>query len=283
MDREIDSLLMNVTCLIGVLFILVSLMPSFCYGVTITVDQAPPTIVTDPFSITVSVLGASAGQNYLRVDLYKEGSTNYFGETFNGTEWYKDSVGTKYFPVTIIDSSTPVTATLQSRLGQPSPSEFGGEGEYLLRVRRYTASGNPGNDMITPVKVQVAYSFPTSTPTPTSVPTPTRLPTPTKTPTPSPTVVVVPTKIPTVTPFKEPATNSYEEEVDDIEPTAVLGISDMSVSPTSRPIKSSPVLTKGATQGKPNYIAAILCSVGAVLLIACGILFYLNKRKVVTL
>ncbi len=280
MDREIDSLLMKAACIVGVLFVLISLSPQFCYGVTVTVDQSPSTIVADPFPITITVLGASAGQNYLRVDLYKEGSTNYFGETFNGAEWYKGSEGAKYFPITILDSSTPVTSTLQSRLGQPSMSEFGGEGEYLLRVRRYTASGNPGNDEMVPIKVQVAYSFPTPTPTSTSIPTPTRSPTPTKTPTPTPTAVMIPTKIPTATPIKEPIVNSSEEDEDDIEPTPVLGISDVLVSPTLSPAKTSPVLTKGATAGSPDYLAAILCSVGALLLIACGILFYLNKRKV---
>lgn len=288
---------MKIKYIIGIVFLLSFLFISDCLAVSITIDQAPASITNDPFSVTVSVLGASAGQNYLRVDLFKEGSTNYFGETFNGSDWHKDSQGLNYFPITIIDPDTPVVSTIQARIGLPSQSEFSGVGEYKLRIRRYTASGNPGNDDGTPATLQITYSFPTETPTPTSVPTPTRTPTPTKVPTPTRTPTptqmqsvptptksgITPTKIPTVTSLPEGVLSEKEGVDTGDEASSVLAMQDTSFSPTPEPSRTAPVLTKGVAEKNNNYIAVILCSVGAILLIICGILVYLNKKKGVML
>ncbi len=83
------------------------------------IKDYPTSINTEPFNINVLVTGASTGTNYLRIDLYKEGSENYFEETYNGSSWYGGSDGTQYCPVTI-SSEKIGQATIQARIGNPS-------------------------------------------------------------------------------------------------------------------------------------------------------------------
>ena len=149
-------------------------------AVTTAVSNLPSVIGSDSFSLDVSIANASTGTNYLRVDFYKEGTTNYFGETFNDSSWYNGSDGKQYFPVTI--SGNSATASFQSRVGSPSTAEFDGQGQYRLRVRRYTASGNYNSTEANASSVSVLISLPTPTPTPTITPTPTPIPTPSPTP-----------------------------------------------------------------------------------------------------
>src|SRR3972149_11172560 len=78
------------------------LFPGRAYAVTVTISNNPSTITSESFNLTVSIEGAQAGTNYIRVDLYKEGTTDYyFGETYNGSSWYNGSEEVQYFPVTI--------------------------------------------------------------------------------------------------------------------------------------------------------------------------------------
>lgn len=162
-------------------------------AVTTAVSNLPSVIGSDPFSLAVSIANASPGTNYLRVDFYKEGTTNYFGETFNDSSWYNGSDGKQYFPITI--SGNSATANFQSKIGSPSTKEFDGQGQYRLRVRRYTASGNynsaEANASSVSVSINLPTPTPTVTPTPIPTPTPTVTPTPTSTPTPTPTPTTV--------------------------------------------------------------------------------------------
>ncbi len=149
-----------------VLFLLFCLFPAQAFAVSISVNNVPSSVSSDPFSLDVSVLGASSGQNYLRVDLYKDGTNNYFGETYSGSNWYKGSDGTLYFPISITDSKTTASASIQARLGTPTSTEFPGSGTYKLKIRRYTSSGNPASsDEQTPIDVTINYQPPAS-PTP---------------------------------------------------------------------------------------------------------------------
>ena len=168
------------------------------YAVTTTITQHPSSITTsEPFTIAVSIEGASEGQNYVRIDLYKEGISEYFGETFNGTDWYGGSDELKFFPVTI-SSEKYWSGEVQGRIEIPPPQQYTGEGTYKMRVRRYTSSGNSASTdemSKSAVDIQiVASSVPTETPTttpsqttiePTKTPTPTPLPSPTPTQQPS--------------------------------------------------------------------------------------------------
>lgn len=154
--------------------------PKDSFAITITINNYPSQISTDPFDVEVYISGYT-GKNYLRIDFYKEGTTNYFGETFNGTNWYGDSDGTQYFPIEGINSTH-----LQGKIGNPSLTKYPSPGNFKLRIRRYTNSGNVASgDQQTPVEVQI--NVPLETPTPISSVAPTLTPTPTtKPPTPTP-------------------------------------------------------------------------------------------------
>src|SRR3990167_2891890 len=152
-------------CLIFLAFLLLLAFPTKSFAVTVSITNYPSSISADPFSISVSILGASSGTNYIRVDLYKDGTQNYFGDTYNGSDWYNGSEGKQYYPITIIDSKSTASATLQTRTGVPSISDYDGQGSYKMRVRRYTASGGLGSEDPNNTSVAVTISIPSPTPT----------------------------------------------------------------------------------------------------------------------
>ncbi len=160
------------------------------YAVTTSILSVPSDITTDPFTVVASISGNISGTNYLRIDLFKENTTNYFGQTYNGSSWYGGSDGMQYFPITVTDGIW--SGSLQGRVSNPSLTEYSGPGSYRMRVRRYTSSGNAGSSDEQTVSVNITVNLPTSTPIPTSspsnTPTPTNSPTQTKTPTPKPTI-----------------------------------------------------------------------------------------------
>jgi hypothetical protein len=171
-------------------------------AVTVAIKNHPQEVSKEEFEVNVYIEGAKDGTNYLRVDIFKEGTTNYFGETFNSSTWYSGSDGFSYFPIEIPKESS-VSATLKAKVGNPSYSKYPGPGDYLMRVRRYTASGNTSSDTQDPVKVKI--NLPVNTPTPEvksestqeeqtnpATPTPTPTPVATKKSTPRPTVLYTP-------------------------------------------------------------------------------------------
>jgi len=154
-------------------------------AVSVNISNYPSSISSDPFILDVSISGASQGQNFLRIDLFKEGSSNYFGETYNGSEWYMGSDGKKYFPA-VVNASKSASATIQARVGSPKANEYSGPGFYKLRVRRYTSSGNQASSdtqELVNIYVNLVLPSPTFTPAPTSKAssTPKSTTTPTKT------------------------------------------------------------------------------------------------------
>src|SRR5690242_4047930 len=110
------------------------------FAVTITIENPPANITEDPFSLQVNISGAQAATNYLRIDIYKDGTTDYFGYTSNGSDWYNKSDYQQYLPVTISESGSWV-GEVKGRL-DTAAKEYKGPGTYKLRIRRYTASGN---------------------------------------------------------------------------------------------------------------------------------------------
>lgn len=150
------------------------------FAVAVSTSNAPTTATDQPFNIDVSVAGASAGINYLRIDLYKDGTTNYFGETYNNNIWYNGSDGKQYFPITIISGQT-WTGSIQGRVGSPSTTEFPNSGIYKLKVRRYTSSGSSSSsDQQIPQDIQI--NLVTTSPSPSSSETSTLSPTPAPSP-----------------------------------------------------------------------------------------------------
>ncbi len=183
-------------------------------AVTITLNDVPANISGEPFTVSATISGASTGTNYLRVDLFKNGTTNYFGETWNDVSWYGGSSGPAYKPISIvsgIDTMVDVTA----KVGSPSASQYTGSGAYKLRVRRYTSSGNVASgDAQIPadVNIDLVLPSPTVAPEPTTTPTPMATPTSTPEPTPTPSLNPTLTPVPTQKPIIRRCEHDYDEK-----------------------------------------------------------------------
>jgi hypothetical protein len=250
-------------------------------AVQINLSDIPSTISQDSFTITASVSGALSGTNYLRIDLFKEGTSNYFGETYNGGSWISSSDGTQYFPITIT-SGMPWNGQIQGRVGSPSKTEYDGNGNYKLRVRRYTASGNYNSDEANENIVSIAIVYPTQTPTVAPTTEPTKVPTPTKTPTPSPTKSPTDTPLPTkkVAPTSKVNSTTKESQFSltgTQKNMQILGekTSTYDIVPTIN--LNQKVQVAGVSD---ISFGTVLVMIGGVFLLACGILaFYTYKKK----
>lgn len=270
-----------VVVLVVVLFFLY--FANSALAVSVTISDYPGTIAEDSFTITASISGATTGTNYLRIDLYEEGGTNYFGETFNSTDWYGGSTYSQYLPVSIV-SGIVWSGAVQGRIGSPTSTEYDGSGVYKMRLRRYTSGGGGTATEANNSAVTVSISLPTSTPTPTVTPTPnptnTPTPTPTSSPTNTPTPSPTPTKTPTpapimpniLTPTLNPLASPSQEK---IVPTFVLGDStgnELMISP--------PEDIFGKPKSANNNFSKIFVFVGIVFIAMCGILAFRAIKKV---
>lgn len=254
---------------VSVLFI----FPQGISAVTVSIINAPATITQDDFTVTASISGAQSGTNYFRIDLYKDGTINYFGETYNKVAWYGGSDGTQYLPVTIPGE---LPAIIQGHIGNPTLTQFDGSGTYKLRVRRYTASGNPGSgDTMDNVVVAIVVPTATPTPAPTNTPVPTATSAPTNKPTPTPTIKPpsTPTSIshisPTILPTLTIAISST---------SAVLGTMASEfdlLTPTTIPTTPIHIASDNGISSK----AIIFSIAGFCLLLACGILMLFQLKK----
>lgn len=174
------------------------------HAVSITVTGAPASAGEEEFSLNVTVEGAGNGTNYLRIDLYQDGTTNYFGETDNGSYWYNGSDGKQYAPVQIASSSANLA--VKAKIGEPTLSAYPGPGNYKLRIRRYTSSGNQAsNDSQTPVNISLTKTWPSPSPSPTPTPSPSPSPSSTIIPSPSPSPTLTPTPTPKASPSIKPS------------------------------------------------------------------------------
>jgi hypothetical protein len=248
------------TCLIFIIF------PKKVGAVSIELSNYPSTISEDSFSIDVFVSGPSDGKNYLRIDLYKEGTNQYFGETFSGSEWYSGSIGTSYFAVDIVNSTA--SATLEGRFGNPSSSEYPGPGSYRLKIRRYTSPSNySSNDQQTPIAVDIEVDR--STPEPTDEPTEEPTSDPTDTPTVKPTSTPIVTKSPTPKPTKTPTPDPTEETEFQEE---VLGIQSEKESPTPEE-----ELKESSEKPKVSILAIVFVILGISFVGFSGFAFFKQK------
>ena len=228
------------------------------YAVTVSISSFPPVISSDSFTVTASISGATAGTNYLKIDIFKDGTTNYFGETFNNLDWYSGSSYSQYLPITI-QNSTAWSGSVQGRVGTPNSTDYDGQGTYKLRLRRYTGGGGYTSAEANSSAVTVIINLPT----PTLSPTNTTTPQPTNTSIPTPTPFSVLTKIPTITVSKN------------ISPTDILDIEVLAESTKSsgNKIENS---KKNLQVNKPQktdktLMPKILIIVGIVFLLACVI------------
>lgn len=238
------------------------------FAVSVSITNFPSSITSDSFTVNVSVLGASSGTNFIRVDLYKDGTQNYFGETYNGSDWYSGSDGKQYFPITIIDSKSTASASLQARIGVPNSSDYDNQGSYRMRIRRYTSSGGQGSEDPSNSAVSVAINVSTPTPTPTPPPFVTQSPQNSPTLIPASSMVSATPKPSTPAPSISFDNESSEE--------AVLGESSESsiLNSSSNPLGIQDSKEKEIVlSSRENNIGKILIFLGFVFILACGILF----------
>ncbi len=218
-------------------------------AVVIVLSNVPASISSEPFEISFTITGPKAGINYVRADLYKEDTTNYFGDTYNGSEWYSGSDGLKYFPVTI-DQNSSASGMVKVRLGSPSSTDYPGPGKYKLRIKRYTTSGSAATDDEVPSDIQITYTTPSPSPTLASNPTktPSAIPSPTSSPT------------PTATPHSMRTLTPDDEGFDSTTPMAEVLAAKDEVSATSGP-SATPIKSEKSAQSSafPFVSVGLVC------------------------
>lgn len=235
-------------------------------AVTLSYSNVPSIISANPFTIEVTVEGPNPGTNYLRIDLYTEGSTNYFGETYNSSNWYKGSDYKQYVPITIGEDKI-ATTSVQARVGEPTASEYQGSGLYKLKVRRYTSSGNVNtSDEQTPATVNI--TVPLSSPPASPQVDPTLLPTPKPTNFPTPKASTTISKKTSPTPSKKPSPQPS---------SVVLGEAAASPSPGNSP---SPEVSGKKGSGFP--VGLLFIAGGLMFSGAAGFLFYKKMEQKTT-
>jgi len=251
------------------------------HAVTVSILNYPTSISDDSFPVTIQVESSRSGTNYLRIDFYKESTKNYFGETDNGSYWYGDSNGVEYFPIEVI-GGVSTTATFSARLGSPSGTEYPGPGNYLIRARRYTASGNQGSEVPESKPIEITYATPTPSPSPspTSTSTPTSTPTPTPTPFPSPS--------PSLKPSLKPSPTPHFDEKDGT--IAGLTVNSIHLMPTKSPspspspnLQGQPARRGGALEGPTLNITrartALLVGFGLIIISVAGFFGYRKYKS----
>ena len=281
------------------IFVSLFIFPQQIFAVTTTINDFPASISDSPFSVTVTVTGATPGTNFLRVDIFKAGTTNYFGETFNGTNWYSGSDGTEYYPITVGSDKT-WTGSVQAQIGKTIPESYDKNGTYDLRVRRYTAASSYNNDEAKAGAVEVTLVYPTFTPIPTSTLVPTHTPTPTSTPKPTKAPTPSFTPKPTSSASSRPSTEINHQTI--VSQTGTVSdmaknnpvdsdMSDPTVATTSAEAASSesilgdafaptptvvhtPVVAEKKEHTAGSFVPFVFTVAGGICLVVCGILVY---------
>lgn len=245
-------------------------------AVTVTITNYPSTITEEAFTISASVTGASAGTNYLKVDIYKDQTTNYFGETFNSTDFYSGSTYNQYLPITI-QSGVVWTGDIQARVGSPTTTQYDWTGTYKIRLRRYTSGGGYTSSEANNSAVTVTINLPVPTPTPSPTPSPSPSPSPTPSPTPtSSTIISSPTPSPKASPVASPkksptpSPDVLDEDISlteaDTQESLVLGINQMTSEPEATSSAESSISAVSSLFSKFNPLAILMIVSGAGLL-----------------
>lgn len=136
-------------------------------AVSVTISNIPSAISDQAFEFNVSIIGASAGTNYLRANFFTAGTTKYFGYTYNGNSFVNSSICPDYLPITI-DSSGNWNGKILAKI-DTSSNYYTGLGSYNFKVRRYTQSCSSSyiwsNEVTTVVSNPSLYPTPTPTST----------------------------------------------------------------------------------------------------------------------
>lgn len=246
------------------------LLATIVFASAPNISNTPSEINLDSqFAVSASMDGLSANTTYrMRIVLATQGSSNYFGSTFNGSEWYNGTPSpidyTKFQTITT-DQNGAWSGDIQGKVENSDPNFTSGGGTYDLKVGRYTAGGSSATwSNVVAVNLIAPSPAPSPTPNPSPSPTPSPIPTPASTPIPTP--IKSPSPSPKPTPKSTPSPSSQT--------TAVLGeTNDISASPSP---SASPETESGSLS--KTKAAALITGSGAIL-IALSFGFYLWYSK----
>lgn len=246
------------------------------------VFAVPPTILSNPssidvdnsFTLSATMSGLSNNTIYrLRITFAKTETPDYFGSTFNGTDWYNGTpspINYSNFLTVTTDDNGAWGGDILGKVETSDPNFTTGSGTYDVKIGRYTQSGtNATWSNIVPISLVAPTPTPTPSPTPSPAPTSTPVPAPTKTPT--HTLIPntpTPTLKPLITPTKTPIPSR------EVLPTSVLGESTESgtiLSPTNKPFNE--------VKRTNNNLQKVLVGVGIVFIVVCAILTFRAIKK----
>jgi hypothetical protein len=238
----------------------------------------------DYYIVSVTASGLASTSGCFVQGMFTATPSSYFGYTWSPKgDWlkYDASPDPEFVKANFVELKNDEP---QNILVKPdnTASGYKGPGEYLFKVWRFIANGNPSGHYSN--LVQLTLSEPTPTPLPTDAPssaptatgTSTPTPTPTKTPTPTPTKTPtqIPTSTKTSTPTPKPTVPILSSTI-----SAVLGESTNSASISSEFLTNQSPVSKPEIQYKKpaNYKTPFF--VGLFLAISAGALLYFRHRK----
>lgn len=219
-------------------------------------------------TINLSIQNHGNEVYYLEGAFKKEGASNYFGLTWNNSNWvsYSFSNNDKNLKSITTNPEGSWSGVLKTKLDTGS-SQFQGSGNYILKINRFTDTGSNATPSDNTVTLSVA-ALATPTLTETQTPSPTSTPTNTPTPTATPTKTVIPTKKPTATPTKSKSTPTPTESSVNL-PQSILGAS-ASATETPTPTK--------AQENSFNFMNLVFIA-GGIILILLGIFAFTFVAK----
>ena len=237
----------------------------------------------DYYQLTAKVTGmSSSSATYIQAMLYPEGVNKYFGFTFSRDgQWIKyDGSPDKQYVIdnfVRLENDQPTTIFLKPDF---EDSDYQGPGKYLVKLKRFTASGS-SSDYSNTLELNLSQTTPTPTPTPTSTPTttPTKTatsaPTSSKTPTQAPTPTPTPTQSKTITSAKLEPTKYFQDE--QISPQ-VLATSTSEIILNLEPSIASTPPSELATPSTTPISDKNTFLVGAIIFVCSGIALYFRLK-----
>lgn len=247
--------------------------------------SAPSSIGTDSqFTLTATMSGLSKGAIYrLRIVLAQPNTTNYFGSTNNGTDWYSGIPSpinySKFLSITTDKDGSWNGEILGKFESGDSNYKNTGSGLYDLKFGRYTENGSTATwSNIISVNLAAPSATPTNIPTPKSIATntPTSKPQNTNTP--------FPTKSPT--PFKNQSSTiaqvSNNTPVQSQDVKEVLG-NNIKPSVTNYEKSKQKLTNEVLSATNSTVVPKILIILGTIFLLLCGIVisYPFIQRKII--
>lgn len=267
------------------LLLIIFCSPQKIFAATFNLSNSPTQIgISDeyPVDVTLSISVADGTIYYLRGAFYKNGTSNYCGYTWNGTEWFNGPYSTQW------KNLLKITITNHTWSGQlkakvdPNDNGCNSSGTYLFRIERFNDTSSDGGGTFSDTQNERTVNIIIPTPTPTSQPTPTNTPLPpTATPTSKPTSTPTP-KIPTATPkiFNTPTKEALLSPIItglEASDSAILGT--MSAENIDSPTPTSPPVGVFAGASQKKSFPFVFIIAGFCLLASCGILIFLKTEK----